>query len=34
MALVINLIIFAAIVLVPLALAFLFMRIGRRFSSF
>jgi hypothetical protein len=34
MALVINLIIFAGIVLLPLALAFVFMRIRRRFSSY
>jgi hypothetical protein len=32
--LVINLIIFAAIVLFPLVVAFVFMRIRRRFSSF
>jgi hypothetical protein len=32
--LVINLIIFAAIVLIPLFLAFVFMRIRRRLSSF
>ena len=34
MTLFINLIIFAAIVLFPLAVAFVFMRIRRRFSSF
>jgi hypothetical protein len=34
MTLVINLIIFAAIVLFPLVVAFVFMRIRRRFSSF
>jgi hypothetical protein len=33
MTLVINFIIYAAIVLVPLGLAFLFIRLGRRFSS-
>jgi hypothetical protein len=33
MTVVVNLIIFAAIVLVPLGLAFLFIRLGRRFSS-
>jgi hypothetical protein len=33
MTLVINLIIFAGIVFVPLGLAFLFIRLGRRFSS-
>ena len=34
MALVINLIIFAGIVLLPLALAFVFMRLRRRWSSY
>ena len=34
MALLINLIIFAGIVLLPLALAFIFMRLRRRFSSY
>lgn len=33
MTLVINLLIFAGIVLVPLGLAFLFIRLGRIFSS-
>jgi hypothetical protein len=33
MTLVINLIIYAAIILVPLALAVLFIRLGRHFSS-
>ena len=33
MTLVINLIIYAGIALVPLGLAFLFIRLGRRFSS-
>jgi hypothetical protein len=33
MTLVINLIIFAGIVLIPLVLAFLFIKLGRRFSS-
>jgi hypothetical protein len=33
MTVVVNLIIFAAIVLVPLGLAFLFIHLGRRFSS-
>ena len=32
--LVINILIFAAIVLVPLGLAFVFMRLRRRFSSY
>jgi hypothetical protein len=34
MALLINLIIFAGIVLLPLGLAFIFMRLRRRFSSY
>jgi hypothetical protein len=34
MALLINLIIFAGIVLLPLGLAFVFMRLRRRFSSY
>jgi hypothetical protein len=34
MTLVINLIIFAAIVLLPLGISFVFMRLRRRFSSF
>jgi hypothetical protein len=33
MTVAVNLIIFAAIVLVPLGLAFLFIRLGRHFSS-
>ncbi len=33
MTLVINLILYAGIALVPLGLAFLFIRLGRRFSS-
>jgi hypothetical protein len=34
MTLVVNLIIFAGIVLLPLAISFVFMRLRRRFSSF
>ena len=34
MTLVINLIIFAGIVLLPLVISFVFMRLRRRFSSF
>jgi hypothetical protein len=34
MTLLINLIIFAGIVVVPLGLAFVFMRLRRRFSSY
>jgi hypothetical protein len=34
MTLLINLIIFAGIVLVPLGLAFVFMRLRRKFSSY
>jgi hypothetical protein len=34
MTLVVNLIIFAGIVLLPLGISFVFMRLRRRFSSF